>query len=263
MQALLKQVATRFQANQGFSNAAALTYTTLLALVPLMTVSLSLLSTFPVFNSVQGKIQHFIFSNMIASSGKIVEQYLVKFSSHVNHLPAAGLVFLLFTALLLIMNVEKTLNRIWGVKRTRPIIQAFLLYWAILTLAPILLGASITISTYLFSLPYINGVTSTLNVHFMRFLPWFCISIAFTIVFVGMPNCRVPVKSGVLAGVSAGLLFELAKKIFALYIKHFPTYEVLYGALAAIPIFLIWMYCCWVITLIGAELSVALSRDQS
>lgn len=250
------RVVKRFREDECMLLASGLTYTTLLSLVPLMTVSLSLLSAFPVFKTLQAKLQTFIFSNLMVTSGKVVQDSLLDFAERVKHLPILGMVFLLVTAVLLLFTIEKTLNRIWQIKQRRPLISGFLLYWGILTLAPLLMGASLALSSYLYSLPYFHVA----HIEWLWHLaPWALIALAYAILFIGLPNRNVPILNGLIAGGIAATLFEISKKIFALYLHYFPTYEVVYGALAAIPLFLIWIYLCWLITLLGAEISYILT----
>lgn len=237
--------------------ASALTFTSLLAIVPLMSVGFSILSTFPVFENLRDPIQNFIFDNFVPATGKVIQEYLLIFTHQVSKLSVIGIIFLFATALLVMYTIERSMNKIWRVGSSRKGVAAFLLYWAILSLAPVFLGLSIIASSYFFSLPLIRGyhTQSTL----LSLTPPILSLIGFTFLYVVVPNCRVRLIHGFYGAVVATLLFETAKKGFAFYLSQYNTYELLYGAFAIIPIFFIWIYWVWVITLIGAEISYALS----
>ncbi len=240
--------------------AAALAYTSLLSLVPLMTVSFVILKAFPVFHNVSQQVQNFIFNHFVAASADVIQQYLGKFSQQASHLSATGMLTLVITAVLMIFNMEEAFNDIWYVKERRRGVPAFLMYWAVLTLLPMLLGVGIALSSYVASLPLLSDAR---NLGIIQILfacaPLFLSFIAFTLLYVAIPNCKVPTRAAVIGGVVAAALFEIAKYCFALYIAYFPTYELLYGALAAIPIFLIWVYLSWLVILFGAVVSHVLA----
>ncbi len=244
----------QFVGDACLTRAAALAYTSLLALVPLMTVSLALLSAFPVFQDVAQKIQNFVFANFVAGSADIVQQHLQSFTDAARHLSPTGLVFLVITAVMMIFNMETDFNAIWRVKKRRHGISAFLIYWAVLTLLPILSGAGVAISTNLGETPLVVEITELLRLKplFLQFTPDLLTALAFTLLYVTLPNCHVKLRHGICGGVVAMVLFELAKAAFTWYLANFPSYELLYGALATIPIFLLWLYFTWSIILLGA-----------
>jgi membrane protein len=250
----LKEVIDQFFLDNCALRAAALSYTSLLSIVPLMTVSFTVMSAFPIFKPFGMQIQNFIFENFVAASAQVVQESIQKFTGQALNLSATGLIFLLVTALLMIFNMEQAFNVIWRVKRSRPRTSAFMLYWGLLTFIPILLGVGFAISSYVFSLPVIEGTTQTLGLKgpFLAMSPYLLTFIAFTVLYITLPNCKVMVKSAMAGGFVATILFELAKYGFGLYVLHFPTYELLYGTLAAIPIFLLWIYLSWLIILFGA-----------
>lgn len=271
MMAIIKQfylfwqrVALQFVDDGCMSRAAALTYTTLLSLVPLMTVSFTILKAFPVFQEAGAAIQAFVFDNFVAASAGMVEQHLQAFAKAANQLSAPGLLFLLVVAVLMIFNMEASFNQIWRVKRHRRGVQAFLMYWAILTLLPVLIGVALAISSYVLALPWFVGNTVSLALKrpLLAYLPVVLTFIAFTLLYITVPNCKVKFKYAMLAGLLTTLLFELAKFAFGLYILYFPTYRLLYGALAVIPIFLIWIYLSWLVILFGAVVCSVLGRPQ-
>lgn len=253
-------VIIQFNSDGCFYRAAALTLTSLLSIVPLLAVSLSVLAAFPEFKPFGVQIQNFIFNNFVATSGKIIQKYLQEFALHAAQLSVIGLLFLLITAILMLYNIEQAFNVIWRVNRTRHGVTALLSYWAILTLAPILIAIGFAFSSYFFSLPVISSITGFLNHDKLFFvtMPFLFTVAAFTLLYQVVPNCQVGFRYAFAGGLVAAILFEFAKHGFAIYFTLFPTYELLYGTLAAVPIFFLWIYFSWLIVLFGAEISHSL-----
>ncbi len=251
---------SRFATDQGPANAASLTFTTLLSIVPLMTVMLSVFSAFPISGRVAEMIQGFVFANFIPTSGEILQDYLLQFSAKASRLTGAGFAFLVVVALLLMANIDRALNTIWRVKGKRGAIAKFVVYWAILSLGPLLMGASIVVTSYLVSIPIISGAAATMGFAggLLKLAPLLSSAVAFTLLYAVVPNCSVPIRHAMAGGLLAALLFELAKRGFAFYLTNFPAYEAIYGALALIPIFLVWIYLSWLVTLLGAEFACCL-----
>ncbi|KTD07237.1 YihY family inner membrane protein [Legionella jamestowniensis] len=237
--------------------ASALAFTSLLAVVPLMSVGLALLSSFPVFQNLSGPVQDFIFENFVPTTGKIIQDYLQQFSAQVSKLSIWGVAFLFVTALLVMVTIEKAMNKIWKTHTSRRGVAAFLLYWAILSLGPVLLGLSLAASSYVLSMPIVQ--THQAPPFILNSVPFFLSLIGFTFLYVVVPNCPVKLVHGLWGGVVAAILFESAKQAFAYYLSQYDTYQLLYGAFATVPIFFVWVYWVWVITLLGAEISYALS----
>ncbi|MDX1838766.1 YihY family inner membrane protein [Legionella taurinensis] len=237
--------------------ASALAFTSLLAVVPLMTVGLAIFSSFPVFQGLVQPTQDFIFQNFVPATGKMIQNYLQLFTSQVSRLPTWGIVFLIISALLVMFTIERAMNKIWHVTTPRHGATAFLLYWAILSLAPIFLGLSLAASSYLISVPIIrdNSAPSLL----LNSAPYLLSLIGFTFLYVVVPNHPVKLSHGLIGGIVATILFESAKLAFAYYLTQYNTYQLLYGAFATVPIFFIWVYWVWFITLLGAEICYALS----
>lgn len=266
----LALVVDRFSRHEGLQNAAALTYTTLLSLVPLMTVTLAVFSAFPVADRVYGLIQDFVFQNFVPTSGLLLQQYLSEFSAKASELTGAGAAFLVLVALLMMANIDRALNAIWEVKAARGFASKFLIYWAVLSLGPVLIGASVLVTSYAISLPIVSEAASSgMGRRLLGLAPVVASAIAFTMVYALVPNRRVRFAHAVIGGIVAGVLFEVAKRAFAFYITQFPTYEAIYGALASIPIFLVWLYLTWIVVLLGAEVTHCLgiyrwsANDQS
>ncbi len=257
---------SRFIEDQGPANAASLTFTTLLSVVPLMTVSLAIFSAFPISGRVAELIQGFVFENFMPTSGEILQEHLQQFSAKASQLTGAGFAFLVVVALLLMANIDRALNTIWRVQGKRSAISKFIVYWAVLSLGPLLIGASVVVTSYLVSIPIISGAADSIGVTrgLLGFAPLIASAVAFTLLYAVVPNCSVSIRHAMAGGLLAALLFELAKRGFAFYLTSFPTYEAIYGALAAIPIFLVWIYLSWLVTLLGAEFACCLGifRDE-
>ncbi len=256
----IKLLGARFIEDQGLPSTASLTYTTLLSLVPLMTVSLAIFSAFPVSDRVAEQIQDFVFANFIPASGEVLQEYFQQFSNKASQLTGAGFVFLVVVALMLMANIDRAFNTIWRVKSKRSPLSLFVMYWSVLSLGPLLIGVSMAVTSYLVSLPLLSDAAETLGVgaRLLGLMPLLASAVAFTLLYAVVPNRRVPIRHAMAGGVLAAVLFELAKRGFAFYLTQFPTYEAIYGALAAIPIFLVWVYLSWLVTLLGAEFSCCL-----
>jgi membrane protein len=239
---------------------AALTYTTLLSLVPLMTVMLALFSVFPASERISQTVEDFVFQNFVPAAGEAVQQYLRNFSQKAGRLTGVGFLFLIIVALMLMNNIDKAFNIIWHVRRKRSPVAKFTVYWAILSLGPILIAFSVGVTSYLVSIPFFSDGETVMLVRtrLLGLMPIAISALAFTLLYALVPNRNVPLRHAVAGGVLAALLFELAKRGFALYVTAFPTYETIYGALAAVPIFLIWIYLSWLVTLLGAEFTYCL-----
>ncbi|MBS7663331.1 virulence factor BrkB family protein [Pseudomonas lalucatii] len=253
----------RFFADRGANNAAALTYTTLFAVVPMMTVTFSMLSAIPAFQGTGEQIQSFIFRNFVPSAGETVQGYLRDFTAQARQLTWVGVVVLAVTAFWMLVTIEKAFNTIWRVRQARRGVSSFLLYWAILSLGPILLGAGFAISTYIASLSLISGPDALLGAQTLLSLMPLVFSVAaFTLLYASVPNARVPLRHALMGGLFTAVLFELAKALFGLYVRLFPGYQLIYGAFATVPLFLLWIYLSWLLVLLGAELVCNLGNTQ-
>jgi membrane protein len=258
---LLLYFARRVQRQQIQIVAGYLSYVCLMSLVPLVVVMLSVMTAFPLFAELQQSIEQFVYSNFVPAAGDVVQLYLSGFVENASKMSAVAISFLFVAALLLISSIDSTFNKIWRVNDKRRTITSFAMYWMVLTLGPILVGASIALSSYLMSIVSVDeydvlGLSDIL----LRLLPLFASLVAFVILYMAVPNKAVPFKYAISGAIVAGVLFELAKKIFALYITTFPSYQVIYGTLATIPIIFLWVYVSWLIVLIGALLTVSLQE---
>ncbi|MEB6225301.1 virulence factor BrkB family protein [Pantoea anthophila] len=237
-----------------------LAYVSLLALVPLIAVVFALFAAFPVFSDISVQLKQFVFNNLMPAAGNTLQRYLEQFVANVNRMTAVGAVGLIVTALLLMHSVDTALNTIWRSHKKRPMVYSFAVYWMILTLGPLLAGASLAISSYLLSLRWINatGVTSLVD-QMLRIFPLLLSWLAFWLLYSIVPTQRVPPRDALIGALVAGALFELGKKAFALYVTMFPSYQLIYGVLAVIPILFLWVYWTWCIVLLGAEITVTLA----
>jgi membrane protein len=242
-----------------------LAYVSLLSLVPLIAVVFSLFALFPVFSEISEQLKAFIFNNFMPATGDVIQRYLEQFVANSSKMTAVGTCGLIITALLLIASVDSVLNKIWDSKNKRPIVFSFAVYWMVLTLGPILLVASVAISSYLLSLNWLSNVTDVHSVidRALRVLPLLISWVSFWLLYQVVPTVRVPPKDALIGALVSGILFELGKKVFALYIQLFPSYQLIYGVLAVIPILFLWVYVSWCIVLLGAEITVTLGEYRS
>lgn len=238
-----------------------LAYVTLLSLVPFIMVTFTIMSAFPAFASVRSKLEHFIFNNFVPTASDVVHKYMSDFVSNASQMSAIGILSLLVVALLLISNVDKTLNRIWRTQSDRPIIYTFAIYWMVITLGPMLMGSSVVVSSYLTGLAaFTEEYTPGLGTFLLSLVPSGAAMLAFTILYMVVPNRRVYARHAIAGALVATIAFEITKSGFALYVTNFPSYELIYGALAVIPILFFWVYLSWIIVLFGAEFTCSLGE---
>ena len=261
----LRYVASRFVEDDCTRTAAALSYTTLLSLVPLLAVVFSILAFFPLFAVLIDDIQSYIFSNFVPASSEQLQLHFQQFVETAASSGGVGLLFLMLTSLMLMNSINVALNDIWQVQPKRNLFSALLIYGVVLLLASILVAASILLTSYVVSLPLIAGggeaVTGIKNM-LLVMAPIAVTVVALLLFYVVVPNCKVSWRAGFIAAVTAALLFELANKGFAWYVLAFPTYTVIYGALAVIPVFLVWIYVSWLVLLLGAEIARCLTTFE-
>jgi len=259
----IRYLIQQFVANQGILNASALTYTTLFAVVPLMTVSYSMLAAVPSFQGLGEQLQGWVFENFVPATGAVIQDYLSSFTTQARTLTGVGVALLAVTSIMMMKNIEAAFNRIWRVGKPRKGMSSFLLYWAVLSLGPVLMGLGIAVSSYIASLPFISSATDMVGrAGMLSLLPVLLSATVFTLLYAAVPNCRVPLRNALIGGVVVALLFETAKRGFALFVTSSPSYQLIYGAFAAVPLFLLWIYISWVIILLGAELTRALTVFQ-
>lgn len=260
---LLRYTAELFEHTGCRQSAAALTYMTLFAIVPMMTVTYSMFSVIPAFQGVGEQLQDWLFTHVVPASGRELSNYLREFSAQARSLTAAGVAMLTVTAYLMLKNIEQVFNAVWGVKEGRQGLSNFLLYWAVLSLGPILLGAGVAISTYILSLRLLLDSHDVLGIGatVFSFFPGLLAATAFTLLFAAVPNCRVSMRHALIGGVVTAVCFELLKSLFALIVAR-SAFQVIYGAFAFVPLFLLWIYLLWMVVLAGAVLVRALSSYE-
>jgi len=247
-----EQMFEQFNEHDCLARAGALTYTTLFAVVPMMTVAYAMFSIMPVFEGVAERVQGFVFDNFVPDSSAAVQNYLSEFTERARGLTVVGFGFLFVTAFLMLVTIEKTLNVIWRVKEPRRGLQRFLLYWGVMSLGPPLIGAGILISIYLVSLPlFVEFDTYGIGQVLLGYLPLLLTAVGFTVVFYAVPNCAVPLRHAMAGGLLTMLLFEAAKRLFTAVVTN-TSIQPIYGTFAAIPFFLAWLYMVWVLVLGGA-----------
>ncbi len=240
-----------------------LAYITLLSIVPMLTVLVSVLSSFAIFENVSEVVQNFVINNFVPAAGEAVGQALTEFVANTGRMTAVGGAFLFVAALMLISNIDSNLNFIWRVKTKRRRVFSFSMYWMVLTLGPIMVGASIAATSYLTSLKMLESETLTGAFNLLlRWLPLILSFFAFVGLYLLVPNKKIRFSHAMLGALVAALLFEGSKRGFAAYITHFPSYQMIYGALAAIPILFVWVYLSWIIVLLGAEVTAALGERE-
>lgn len=250
VQAFSVMVFRQFLADECQSTAAALTYQTLFAVVPLLTVFYAMFNAFAAFEGLSGRLETFIFENVVPENVDVVRDYLTSFSDQAQSLSVPSLLLLGVTAFLMLFTIERTFNEIWRVRDPRHGFQRFLMYWALLTLGPLMIGFGLVISTYVVSLPLISGVEGT---GILKFVPVIMSAAIFTLVFAAVPNCPVPTRDALIGGILVAIAFEVAKYSFATIMAE-SNFEVIYGTFAAVPLFLLWIFLSWTIVLMGAEI---------
>ena len=249
----------RFYKERGMQAAGALTYTTLLAIVPLLAIAFAIFSAFPAFEAVQGRIETLIFENLVPEVGSEVGAYVNSFTKNTTNLTALGVIALAVSAVLLLGTIESTLNSIWRIERPRHWLVRILIFWTILTMGPLLFAVSITLTTDIFA--YAErfaseaGALSTIDQmswYLQRPIAASIQTIAFTLLFLIVPARSVAIRDALIGGAISGVAFEVLKWGFKVYLTSVPTYQTIYGALAVFPIFLIWLYLSWTVLILGA-----------
>ncbi|MDQ1816972.1 YihY family inner membrane protein [Massilia sp. CCM 9210] len=240
--------------------AGSLTFTTTLALVPLLTIVLAIFTTFPVFSNFRVALEAYFAQTLMPKAiANTITGNLTQFASKAKSLSAVGAIALVLTSAAMMNMIERAFNQIWRVREVRPIAQRVTIYWALVTLGPLLFGLSLTATSQLFMAT--SALTS--NLPFLSTLFYTAASVglttgAYTLLYMTVPNRFVDWRDAVWGGLVAAVAFEVAKRLFAMFVSQFPTYAIIYGALAALPLFLVWIYLSWMITLVGALLTAAL-----
>jgi membrane protein len=233
-----------------------------LSLVPLITIALTVIAAFPVFTDISTQLKVFILTHLVPeAAGKVITGYMFQFSQNAARLTAVGIASLAVTALMLILTIERAFNSIWRVSRQRPLLARLLVYWAVLTLGPVMIGGSLSLTSYLVSLSLGWGpVLPSDGVVVLKMIPVVLTTGAFALMYITIPNRFVPFWHALTGGTVAGLAFAAMQKLFSLYIIHFGSFKLVYGTFASIPIFLLWIYLSWLVILLGAVITASLSH---
>jgi membrane protein len=250
----LYYVLRRYNDDGCLAAAGALSYTTLVSLVPLLAIVLAVLSAFPIFDTLRGEALGVIFDSFVPRIGGTVEWYISYFAASAGKTTAVGVIVLAATSIMLLATIEGRLDAIWRVHAPRGWVARVMIYWTLLTLGPLLFGLALSISTRLHIL---GAAALPLPAQLAWILPALLQSLALTLFYCLIPHCPVRWRDGLLGGAAAGILLEICKFGFTLFIDHYNSYEAIYGALAVIPIFLLWMYLSWSVVLFGAEIAAA------
>jgi membrane protein len=240
--------------------AGALTFTSILALVPMVTIAFALFTAFPLFGTFRAALEAYFIQNLMPGNmANTILGYINQFASKSARLSAVGGVALIFTSGMTMATIDHTFNRIWRVQTSRPLLQRILVYWAIITLGPLLIGISISATSYVGATTTgVLGAAPILGAWFYTLASIVLTTCAFTLLYLTVPNQVVDWHDAIWGGLLAGVAFEIAKRLFTAYVIKFPTYTMIYGAVAALPIFLLWVYMLWMITLVGALLTAVL-----
>lgn len=251
---------TRFLDDRLFESAGALSYTTVFALVPLSMVVFGVLSAFPVFDRWSDQLSDYIFSNFVPSSARAVETYLKQFSANAGQLTSAGIVALVASLLITLNSVETTFNRIWRVKTPRPKFARFLVYWTVFTLGALVAATSLALSTRFFALAIFETQPGQWLEHLLLNLAPMTIELlAFAAIYRVVPHRTIQWRHALAGALLAMLLFEIVKWGLGIFIGNFSSYGKVYGTLAFVPIFLVWIYLGWVSILLGASFASSMS----
>ncbi|AXY61182.1 YihY family inner membrane protein [Acinetobacter chinensis] len=255
-------VIRRFEADRCREQAGSLTYTTLFAVVPMLTVFLVIISSIKALEPARQQLQQLIYSNFLPKTTIAFDKAFSAFTEKSSNLTVIGILFLFVTTVLMLTSIETVFNRIWRVQETRNGIVGFMRYWTIISLGPILLGSAFVISSTLASLNVLSNNFAGYQVDgsFLLWIISFSLTVlGFFILYWTIPNRSVPIRAAAVSGLFSAVIFELLKNLFGFIMTNFTSYTIVYGAFAAIPIFLLWIFLSWNIVLLGVEISYALT----
>ena len=239
-----------------------LSYTSLIAIVPLFVIGLAIFSAFPGFTSMKEQFQEFILKNFVPDIGQEIRQYFVSFLNASAQITTIGVVGLAVTSIMLLSTIENSLNFIFKVYKPRNIKTKITLYWTVITLGPILLGAAFSLRSYIFTLQKLMPEEISNSMYLGQMIPTLITMLVLVMVYVLVPNKKVKISNALVGAFVAVLLFWVLRKSFGILVLENATYKTLYGALAALPIFLIWMYLAWSVVIFGAVVTASLEEFQ-
>jgi membrane protein len=252
-------IVRRFQEERAILTAGSLAYTSLLSLVPLLTVVLAIASAFPAFSNAIDTLQTFLFDNVLPDAPGLdaVTEQIDSFTRNAGRLTAIGIIGFTVTAVMLMLTIDNAVNHIFRVQRRRSLVRNVFIYGAVLTLGPVLIGVSLSLTMGLAGLLGLE-TPGVIVRELLRGLPFLFTCAALALLYGVVPACRVELRHALIGGIVAGIAFEVAKRAFAFYLHQVPTYALIYGAFATIPLFLIWLYVSWVVVLAGAVFTAML-----
>jgi membrane protein len=255
----------RFKEERCFQLCGSLTFTTMLALVPLVTIMATVMTAFPVFDSVVETLRAYVATNLVpAGSSRLITVYMQQFSENAARLTALGIVLLGATAIMLMLTIDRAFNTIWRVKRPRSLIQRVLIYWSVLTIGPMLIGGSLSLTSWLISQSLgVGRQAPELVVAFLKLGPLVLTSVAFGFLYRTVPNRQVTVLDAVVGGIIAAFAFEAMKIGFGHFVANFASYKLVYGTFASLPILLMWIYLSWVVVVFAAVITAVLPYWRS
>ncbi len=240
----------------GWRLSGSLAYTTLLSVVPLIAVGLSIFSAFPAFGELTGTIRQFLYDNVLPESiSRAVLGHIDQFTRNAARLTAIGLAALAVTSFTMMATIEQAFNVIWRVRKSRPFLTRLMLYWSVMTLGPVLVGASLMMTTSIVDHSIDVAARGLwLAPKVLSLWPLAFLAVAFTFLYGAVPGRRVLLRHAVVGGICAAIVFQLMNRLFATYVGEMHAYTLVYGAFAAVPLFLLWIYLCWAAVLLGAEI---------
>lgn len=240
-----------------------LTYSTLLSIVPLIMVAFSVFALLPMFDDAANQLKEFVYDNFAPNAGTMVQEYLELFVDNSKKMGVISIIGLVVVAVMLISNIDKAFNEMWHNTPKRSVVLSLALYLGVLIFAPIMAGASIAVSTYLFSLEMFDtqGIFS-FSQKLLGFVPFGLTWLMFTVIYKVVPNTVVKWKHAALGALFAGVFFTLGKQVFVWYITTFPSYQAIYGALATIPIMFVWIQLSWKVVLLGGQFASVLKEIE-
>jgi len=256
------RVYTRLRDIQLARTAGSLAFTTLLALVPLLSVAIAFVAHFPIFQRALAAFEAFLLRHVLpASAASLVHEHVLGFAAQAARLSGLAVVLVCLSAGMAIYTMEREINAIWGIRHGRPLARRVVVYAICLTLGPVLVGASISITTWaivhsLAAVPFETGIDHAV----VGALPFVFSAVGLTLLYRFVPARRVRMGPAIVGGVLAAAALEIAKHLFALYLARVPTYRLVYGALAALPIFMVWVYVGWLVVLTGAAVTATLAE---
>jgi len=260
---LVRNVVRRFGAEHYAQTAAALSFATLLGLVPMVVVGAALLEWLPFGVKLSAVLERFLLDTLLPEkAGQVIAKHLAAFAQRAERVTWIGLAFLTVTALMQMLTIERSFAAIWKVKKSRPLVKRVGLHLLTLLLGPLAFGSALASTTYLATVSF-GWVAEArwMRLLFSEALPPFFLALLFGLLYWALPNRTVSRWHAAFSGILTALAFVGMQRLFALYIVKLPTYALIYGAFAALPIFLLWLYLSWTVILIGALITAELPHS--